>query len=62
MICGFKVVLKKLDEEYSIENLQKALDFIFNKRFNTNIVSCITTDTDKFKTLNEDWQRVFIFY
>ena len=64
VICGFKVVLKKLDEEHSIENLQKALDYIFIKRCNTNFASCIKTDTDtdKFKTLNEDWQRVFIFY
>ena len=38
---GFKVVLKELDKENSIENLQKALDFIFIKRCNTNIASCI---------------------
>ena len=38
---GFKVVLKELDEEHSIESLQKALDCIFIKRSNTNIASCI---------------------
>ena len=59
---GFKVVLKELDEEHSIENLQKALDCIFIKRCNTNIASCIKTATDKFKTLNEDSQRVFYMF
>ena len=28
---GFKVVLKQLDEEHQIENLQKVLDCIFSK-------------------------------
>ena len=46
---GFKVVLKELDEEHSIENLQKALDCIFIKRSDTNIASCIKTAIDKFK-------------
>ena len=60
---GFKVVLKELDEEHSIENLQKALDCIFIKRFNTNIASCIKTATDKFKTsANDDCQRVFYMF
>ena len=40
---GFKVVLKELNEEHSIESLQKALDCIFIKRTNTNIASCIKT-------------------
>ena len=60
---GFKVVLKELDDEHSIENLQKVLDCIFIKRFNTNIASCIKTATDKFKTLeNENCQRVFYMF
>ena len=60
---GFKVVLKELDEEHSIESLQKALDCIFIKRANTNIASCIKTATDKFKTLdNENSQRVFYMF
>ena len=33
----FNVVLKELDEEHSIESLQKVLDCIFIKRSNTNI-------------------------
>ena len=37
----FKAVLKELDEEHSIENLQKALNCIFIKKCNTNIASCI---------------------
>ena len=49
-------------EDHSIENLQKALDCIFIKRCNTNIASCIKTATDKFKTLNEDSQRVFYMF
>lgn len=60
---GFKVVLKELDEEHSIESLQKALDCIFIKRFNTNIASCIKTATDKFKTLKgDDAHRVFYIF
>ena len=60
---GFKVVLKELDDEHSIENLQKVLDCVFIKRFNTNIASCIKTATDKFKTLeNENCQRVFYMF
>ena len=59
---GFKVVLKELDEEHSIENLQKVLDCIFIKRSNTNIASCIKTAIDKFKTLNEKAQRVFYIF
>ena len=60
---GFKVVLKELDEEHSIENLQKALDCIFIKRCNTNIASCLKTATDKFKSLkNDDAHRVFYMF
>ena len=60
---GFKVVLKELDEEHSIESLQKALDCIFIKRSNTNIASCIKTAIDKFKTLgNDNSQRVFYMF
>ena len=60
---GFKVVLKELDEEHSIENLQKALDCIFIKRCNTNIASCIKTATDKFKSLDFDnAHRVFYMF
>ena len=59
---GFKVVLKELDEEHSIENLQKALDCIFIKRCNTNIASCIKTATDEFKSLQEDSHRVFYMF
>jgi len=60
---GFKVVLKELDEEHSIENLQKALDCIFIKRCNTNIASCIKTATDKFKSLKgDDAHRVFYMF
>ena len=60
---GFKVVLKELDEEHSIENLQKALDCIFIKRCNTNIASCIKTAIDKFKSLDEkNAQRVFYMF
>ena len=40
---GFKAVLKDLNGEHSIESLQKALDYIFIKRCNTNIASCIKT-------------------
>ena len=59
---GFKVVIKELEEEHSIENLQKALDCIFIKRCNTNIASCIKTATDKFKTLDENAHRVFYMF
>ena len=60
---GFKVVLKELEEEHSIENLQKALDCIFIKRCNTNIASCIKTATDKFKSLdNDNAHRVFYMF
>lgn len=59
---GFKVELKELDEEHSIENLQKALDCIFIKICNTNIASCIKTSTGSFKTLNEDSHRVFYMF
>ena len=60
---GFKVVLKELDEEHSIESLQKALDCIFIKRCNTNIASCIKTATDKFKSLKgDDAHRVFYVF
>ena len=60
---GFKVVLKELDEDHSIESLQKALDCIFIKRSNTNIASCIKTAIDKFKTLdNENSQRAFYMF
>ena len=60
---GFKVVLKELDEEHSIENLQKALDCIFIKRCNTNIASCIKTATDKFKSIKgDDAHRVFYMF
>ena len=60
---GFKVVLKELDEEHSIENLQKVLDCIFIKRCSTNIASCIKTAIDKFKTLdNDNAQRVFYIF
>lgn len=60
---GFKAVLKELDKEHSIENLQKALDCIFIKRCNTNIASCIKTATDKFKSLDFDnSHRVFYMF
>ena len=60
---GFKVVLKELDEEHSIDNLQKALDCIFIKRCNTNIASCIKTAIDKFKSLKGDnAHRVFYMF
>ena len=59
---GFKAVVKELEEEHSIENLQKALDCIFIKRCNTNIASCIKTATDKFKTLDENSHRVFYMF
>ena len=59
---GFKVVLKDIDEEHSIENLQKVLDCIFIKRSETNIASCVKTAIDKFKTLNKDSQRVFYIF
>ena len=59
---GFKAVIKELEEEHSIENLQKALDCIFIKRCNTNIASCIKTATDKFKTLDENAHRVFYMF
>ena len=59
---GFKAVIKELEEEHSIENLQKALDCIFIKRCNTNIASCIKTATDKFKTLDENSHRVFYMF
>ncbi len=59
---GFKVVIKELEEEHSIENLQKALDCIFIKRCNTNIASCIKAATDKFKTLDENTHRVFYMF
>ena len=60
---SFKVVLKELDEEHCIENLQKALDCIFIKRCSTNIASCIKTATDQFKALdNENSQRVFYMF
>jgi len=59
----FKVVLKELDEDHSIESLQKTLDCIFIKRSNTNLASCIKTAIDKFKTLdNENSQRVFYMF
>ena len=59
---GFKVVLKELDEEHSINNLQKVLDRIFIIKSNQNIASCIKTAIDKFKTLNENAQRVFYIF
>ena len=59
---GFKVVLKDLDDEHSLENLQKVLDCIFIKRGETNIASCVKTAIDKFKTLNQDSQRVFYIF
>ena len=60
---GFKTVLKDLDKEHSIENLQKALNCIFIKRCNTNIASCIKTATDKFKSLDFDnSHRVFYMF
>ena len=59
----FKAVLKELDEEHPIENLQKALNCIFIKRCNTNIASCIKTATDKFKSLDFDnSHRVFYMF
>ena len=36
----FLVILKDIDEEHSIENLQKVLDYIFIKRYNINILFC----------------------
>ena len=59
---GFKAVIKELDEDHSIECLQKALDCIFIKRCNTNIASCIKTATDQFKTLDENSHRVFYMF
>lgn len=60
---GFKVVLKELNEENSIEHLQKALDYIFIKRSNKNIASCIKTATDKYKSLdNDNSHRVFYIF
>ena len=59
---GFKVVLKELDEEHSIENLQKVLDCIFIRRHYTNVASCIKTAIDKFKTLNKNSHRVFLMF
>ena len=59
----FTIILKELKEEHSIESLQKALDCIFIKRCDTNIVSYIKIATDKFKTLgNENSQRVFYMF
>ncbi len=58
---GFKVVLKELEEEHSIEHLQKALDCIFIKRCNTNIASCIKTASEQFKTLNNDNAHRFFY-
>lgn len=51
--CDFKVVLKELNGEYSIESLEKALDCIFIKRWNTNIASCIKTAIDKFNKFSK---------
>ena len=60
---GFKIVLKELDEDHSILNLQKALDCIFINRFNTNIASCIKTATAKFKSLDiNNAHRVFYMF
>ena len=58
----FKVVFKELEEEYSIDNLQKILDCIFIKRNRTKLFSCISTAINKFKTLNINNQRVFFFF
>ena len=61
--CDFKVVLKELNGEYSIESLEKALDCIFIKRWNTNIASCIKTAIDKFNTLKcENSQKVYYMF
>ena len=59
---GFKVVFKELEEEYSIDNLQKILDCIFIKRNRTKLFSCIGAAINKFKTLNINNQRVFFFF
>ena len=58
----FLVILKDIDEEHSFENLQKVLDCIFIKRYNTNILSCLKNTINKFKTLNNDAQRVFYIF
>ena len=58
----FKIVFKELNEEHSIESLQKSLDCIFIKRSNTNIASCIKITTDKFKTLDKKIVKEYFIY
>ena len=63
----FKIVLKKLTDKYSIDYLQKTLDCIFIKRYQTNIASCIETAIELFKINNEnnkndESQRVFYIF
>jgi hypothetical protein len=58
---GFKVVLKNLFDEHSIENLQKVLDCIFIKRYKTKIFSCIEA-IDNYKALDNDSHRIFYIF
>ena len=58
---GFKVVLKNLFEEHSIQNLQKVLDYIFIKRYKTKIFSCIEY-IDNYKALDNDFHRIFYIF
>ena len=61
---GFKVVLKQLKDKHSIDYLQKALDCIFIKKYQTKIASCVKIAIDLFKDNNEDdgSQRVFYIF
>ena len=58
---GFKVVLKNLFDEHSIENLQKVLDCIFIKRYKTILFSCIEA-IDNYKALDKDSHRIFYIF
>jgi len=58
---GFKVVLKNLCDEHSIENLQKVLDCVFIKRYKTKIFSCIKA-IDNYNSLDKDSHRIFYIF
>jgi len=58
----FKIVLKELNEEHSIESLKKVLVCIFIKRSNSNIASCIKITKDKFKTLDKKIVKEYFIY
>ena len=58
---SFKVELKKINNEHSIEYFQMLLDCIFLPRLMTHYASCLNYVIDKFETRNKiSSERVFV--